>query len=449
MASVTRNFATGWSLGLQPFSPSQKEEVDLDRHIALILARTGRFSTGWAVIMLLLWWPTDLLVFHRLPAALPAFATLRAALLAACLLVVVGLWRREAVSPRAQLLFFAPWPLACLAMSYSLGTLGGLDTPWFHFTYLCVALTIFFPVRPLRRAAYAILVAASLILGHLAADPAMVRSPFLPATLGFLVFIVVGSVAFGQLLFLLTRSHFFQAQALRRNADDLSEQVAGQTRELRQLAQHLGRALEAERARISRELHDELGQELTALRYELRFARQRFEQDPASIRANLANLEELLSRTTVTSRGIVTDLRPRILDDLGLCAAAEWLAERTQERTGQPCTLRLEGKEPAGLDGEVSIAAFRVLQESLTNAARHASARRIEVSLSFQAGAVELSICDDGVGIGAADGHSSGMGLLGMRERARALGGTLRVLPREGGGTRVHCVLPVSQGAAP
>ena len=216
MASVIRNFATGWSLGLQPFSPSQQEEVDLDRHIALILARTGRFSTGWAVIMLLLWWPTDLLVFHRLPAALPAFAALRAALLAASLLVVVGLWRRESVSPRAQLLFFTPWPLACLAMSYSLGTLGGLDTPWFHFTYLCVALTIFFPVRPLRRAAYAILVAVSLILGHLAADPGMLRSPFLPATLGFLVFIVVGSVAFGQLLFLLTRSHFFQAQALRR-----------------------------------------------------------------------------------------------------------------------------------------------------------------------------------------------------------------------------------------
>lgn len=443
---MIRSLAAGWSFGLLPLSLSPEQEAAFDRHVALILARTGRFAVVWAALMTVLFWPTDLVLFHRLPGARPAFATLRGVLLGTSIAVLAALWRRQEVSPRAQLLFAAPWIATCAPLAYCLGTLGGLETPWFHFTYLCVALTILFPVRPARRVLYAVGVAVALLLGCVTARPDVLRSPFLPTTLGFLLFIVIASVAFGQLLFLLTRSNFFQAQQVQRYATQLSVQVAEQTQELRQLAAHLGSVLEAERARIARELHDELGQELTAMRYELAFARQRFAQDPASIRANLANFEELLLRTARTTRTIVTDLRPRILDDLGLCAAAEWLVERTGARTGLPCFLRIEGQEPPALAGEVAIAAFRVLQESLTNAARHAAARRIDVVLCFLASEVAVTVRDDGIGIGAAAGRSGGMGLLGMRERARALGGRLTVAGGSERGTEVCCHLPLKAG---
>lgn len=448
MNSLTRNLITGWSLGLPLLSPSPEQEAAFERHVALILARTGRFVMGWAVVMIFLFWPTDLLLLHRLPAALPSFVVLRGVLLITSLGVLLALWRRQEVPPRAQPFFVAPWIVSCAAMGCCLGTLGGLESPWFHFTYLCVTLTIFFPVRPVPRIAYAVLVAVALLVGYGLAQPGMLRSPFFAPTAGFLLFVVLGSVAFGQLLFLLTRSNFFQAQALKRSAAELSSQVVEQTRELRQLTAHLGEVLEAERAHISRELHDELGQELTAMRYELRFARQRFEQDPVSIRGNLANLEDLLLRTARTTRAIVTDLRPRILDDMGLCAAAEWLVERTGQRTGLPCVLRVEGHEPPGLPSEVATAAFRVLQEALTNAARHAAAGRLDVNLCFSAGEVEVLVHDDGIGIAPAEGRSTGMGLIGMRERARALGGQLVVAGEPGRGTQIRCRLPLV-GVAP
>ena len=449
MSSLTRNLATGWSFVLAPIAPTPERESAFDKHIAVILARNGRFATSWAMIMVLLFWPTDLLAFHRLPAAIPAFAMLRAALLAACVVVLLGLRGRTEVPIGLQPFLFAPWPIACAALAYCLMSLGGLETPWFHFAYLCVTLTIFFPVRPANRILYAVVVAGALFAGGLAARPGILRSPFLPTTLGFLIFIVIGSVAFGQLLFLLTRSNFFQAHALQHSAAVLSERVAEQTQELRQLAAYQERILEAERGRISRELHDELGQELTALRYELRFARQRFEREPASIRANLETLELLLGRTVLSARTIVTDLKPRILDDMGLGAAAEWLVESTSKRTELPCTLNISGREPEDLAYEVAIAAFRIMQESLTNAARHAAASRVAVSLCFLPGELELTVQDDGIGIAAQQGRSGGMGLLGMRERAHALGGTFALEGGPGRGTTIRCSLPLTKAAAP
>lgn len=445
VAALRRRLSPGALLILPQGPPSAAEGARFDEHIAGILARSGRFAMTWGIIMLFLWWPTDLLVFHRLPEAIGPFFRLRVVMLVSCVVVLLYLRRRAVVTPAAQLPPVALWGFSCGVISYCLGTLGGLDRPWFHFTYLLLCIPVAFPVGLGRRVAYTAWIALCLGVGYCVAAPESLRSPYLLATGGFVLFICLCGVLYGHLFFGLTRSNFFQAQALASYNERLSTEVDQRTCELRQLSQHLVHLLEDERARISRELHDELGQQLTAMRYELAFLRQRFALDPASVRGNLESLDLLMTHTTAAARQIVTDLRPRLLDDRGLPSAVEWLVQRTQEHTDLACELLMEGSPPAELGDELRTAVFRILQESLTNVARHAQARRAEVRLRFLRDRVELEVRDDGVGVSASAPASAagGMGSVGMRERARALGGTLAIRRRPEGGTEVRCLLPL------
>lgn len=143
-------------------------------------------------------------------------------------------------------------------------------------------------------------------------------------------------------------------------------------------------------------------------------------------------------------RDLLARLRPRVLDDLGFVAAAEWLVRRTDALPGAQCSFDAAPDLP-GLSRGGATVAFRVLQEALTNAVRHAGASRIDVRLAAAAGAVVLSVVDDGAGF-AAGPASEGMGLMGMRERARSQAGSLRVESAPGGGTRVVLMLPAAAG---
>src|SRR5262249_32306697 len=157
----------------------------------------------------------------------------------------------------------------------------------------------------------------ALLAGFAAARPLSASDPMLPATLSFLVFVTILAAVAGHLLYVLLRQSFFNARAHTRTSHalkdfnaTLEERVREQTRELRMLASHIESAREDERTRISRELHDELGQELAALRYAVTFMKQRYERDPATVRGNLGELESLVQRTTTTTRQIVSQLRP-------------------------------------------------------------------------------------------------------------------------------------------
>jgi signal transduction histidine kinase len=183
-----------------------------------------------------------------------------------------------------------------------------------------------------------------------------------------------------------------------------------------------------------------LGQELSALRYALGFTRRRFLADPPAIAANLEELERLLDQTAATTRHIVTELRPRILDDLGLCAAVEWLVQRSAERTGLSIKLRIDGQDKM-ISDEVKSATFRILQEALTNVARHAQAQTVHTLLSISEDQLELTIRDDGIGL--QQKRKGGMGMIGMRERALSLGGKLRFASNADGGTTVSLHLPL------
>ncbi len=211
--------------------------------------------------------------------------------------------------------------------------------------------------------------------------------------------------------------------------------------ELRRLARHAETVREAERARIARELHDELGQSLTALALDLHWLRDR---TTAELRERADSLSVLVGDTIQRLRRICTDLRPAVLDDLGLPAAIEWQAREFQARTGVRVHVALTDVAPRLLP-EQATAVFRILQESLTNVARHARATQVRVALRVRAGALTLHVRDNGIGIAPERAAASGsLGLLGMRERALHWQGTLDVAGKPGRGTTVTLRMPIA-----
>ena len=229
-----------------------------------------------------------------------------------------------------------------------------------------------------------------------------------------------------------------------RDVTDLREHEAALQKtgaELRALAGHLQEVREEERTRLSREVHDVLGQQLTAIRLGIGWFGRHFSEDEAA-QARLADVREVIDETLRHVRQIAGDLRPGVLDDFGLASAVEWQAKRFEERTAVRCSIDVHGAfEPPA---EVATAAFRVLQEALTNVARHARASRVAVTLVLGLEAVRLVVADDGRGFSSDGMGKRSLGLVGMRERAAALGGALRVQGEPGQGTVVECTLPHS-----
>jgi PAS domain S-box-containing protein len=235
---------------------------------------------------------------------------------------------------------------------------------------------------------------------------------------------------------------------LRKASEDALRQSQA---ELRELSAQVLQAREDEKTRIARELHDELGQQLTALKMDLEWARGRLPADAAEVSDKLARMNSTLDRTVTATRRISADLRPLMLDDLGLAEAAEWLAKDFEQRSGIVCELALEDPDAlSSLEDATGTALYRMLQESLTNVARHAKATHVEVALGVAGGEVTLTIEDDGRGITDGDRRKTGsFGLKGLRERAHYLGGTVEIGPAKDVGTRVAVRVPASTSAAP
>jgi PAS domain S-box-containing protein len=217
--------------------------------------------------------------------------------------------------------------------------------------------------------------------------------------------------------------------------------------ELRELSAQVLQAREDEKTRIARELHDELGQQLTALKMDLAWARERLPGGEAGLAGKLARMNETLDATVTAVRRISADLRPLMLDDLGLADAAEWLVEDFGQRSAIACELSLRNAEAVtALPSNTATALYRMLQESLTNVARHSQAKHVTVALGIEGGEVVLSVVDDGRGITDADRTKTrSFGLRGLRERAHYLGGTALVEPAGTGGTRVSVRVPAAE----
>jgi PAS domain S-box-containing protein len=230
----------------------------------------------------------------------------------------------------------------------------------------------------------------------------------------------------------------------RKQAEDA---LKAQQAELRELSARMLEAREDEKTVIARELHDELGQLLTALKMDLAWLRERLPGGEVADRAR--QMGAALDQTVTSVRRIAADLRPLMLDDLGLADAAGWLVEDFAQRSGVACNLEKAGE--SGLDDvdrSVATAIYRALQESLTNIARHAGAKHAWIQLAVEDGAVRLEVEDDGRGIAPeALANARSLGLKGMRERVLYLGGTVEVARAPRGGTRVRVRAPLRPAA--
>jgi signal transduction histidine kinase len=231
-------------------------------------------------------------------------------------------------------------------------------------------------------------------------------------------------------------------RVLQQYRDSLELEVAARTAEVRELAAHRETAREDERKHIARELHDELGQSLTALRMQAALLRVRFGNEVPGLNEQVRNMTELVDRTIGVVRNVATTLRPTVLD-MGVGAALEWLVDEFRTHSGVDCGLTLALDE-GQLDERQATAVFRIVQESLTNVARHADASEVAVTLDCSGPHCELCVEDDGKGFDPAGVRPHAFGLLGIRERVLSLNGQVTVSSRPGGRTRIVVILPLA-----
>jgi signal transduction histidine kinase len=209
----------------------------------------------------------------------------------------------------------------------------------------------------------------------------------------------------------------------------------------RMIGAHLEAVREEERKRIALEIHDELGQLLTALKMDVSLLKMRLTSLP-DLLTKVAEMRELVEETILMVRNVANHLRPAALN-FGLTSALEWLAEDFGKRTGIPCQFLMNAPEPVLSDAHAT-AVFRVVQESLTNVARHAHATRVHVSVMRSGAGFELHVSDNGCGFDtAAAGKRDSYGLLGMSERARLIGASLQIDSAPGSGTVVSISVPL------
>jgi PAS domain S-box-containing protein len=227
---------------------------------------------------------------------------------------------------------------------------------------------------------------------------------------------------------------------------DITERVRAQE-ELATFAAESTGVREQEKSRIARELHDELAQQLTALKMDANWLRENLAGNAAA-QERLTQMLSMLDACVASTRRIAADLRPLVLDDLGLVPAIEWVVQNFMQRTGVPCALRID--ENLELQEPFATGVFRIVQESLNNVAKHARATRVEVELDARGDQLLLRIEDDGVGFRPADPRKpQSLGLVGLRERAQLMRGELHVDSSPGAGTRVEARIPLAAGGQP
>ncbi len=203
---------------------------------------------------------------------------------------------------------------------------------------------------------------------------------------------------------------------------------------------------EEEKSRLARELHDELAQSLTVLKMDTIWVRDNAAGGFETVAAKLTEMVAMLDRTVAATRRMASDLRPLLLDDLGLVPAIEWLADSFTQRCGVPCNLSIDEGLELALQEPYATAVFRIVQESLVNVAKHAGASQVTVVLGNVPGAVKLVVQDNGCGFFTdAARKPQSLGLMGLRERSQLLGGNVIIKSTPGQGTCIEVCIPLQQ----
>jgi signal transduction histidine kinase len=416
---------TGASRNFEPrFADSGERanvEAQLDEHLRRVSLRSGLIGALFLAGFTALMWPTDWLVFHHFPVVRHTVVWVRLSAIAISLVTYGALHTQLGAKHPIAVLGTAGTSMMFI-LGWALGNLGGPGQPWIHLGFPALFFSVLAPLERRQRIVLVSALTLALCIGFMVPHRAHWHDPLVLVMMSFVISGGAMVVAVGHLAFRSLRQSFYQSLAL----------------------DHLERTREQERTRIARELHDELGQELTAMHLALALAQQRFAKDPHSIKSNLTELEALLKRTHQTTRNLVTELRPPMLAEMGLAAALDWLARQT-DRAGVSCDVVSEGADV--LPMEAAAVTFRIVQEALTNVVRHAHAGHADVEVTTRDGQLSIVVSDDGIGPPTGKQRRNGFGLLGIGERVTALAGRLELRARAGGGTTLAALLPLSPGA--
>lgn len=423
-----------------------------EAYASRLTARNGVRLAALFLVGALLWWPFDRWLFADHPELREAFGWMRLGSAALNLAVVLVAWRLG--TPRRYVGSIV-LGIVCAQLYFAGFVLGGASDardhdPAYFFLAPLLSVVVIWPMG--RRVVATVAIAVSTWAGFLTNGASVFGDNFLEYTL-FLGFCCLLATGLGHLIYRVLRANF-DAQTrlaerdreLRELAESLEERVRAQTIELRRLNAHIEDRLEAERSRIAADLHDELGQQLAAMRFALDFGRR--SEDPASVVVVMRELDTLLDRTHETVRGILRGVHPQVLQQLDLVDALRWLASETTSRTTTPCSVAASPTIPA-LPVPLRTSLFRCVQEALTNAVRHGRASRIAMEVSTDEQTLTLRVEDNGDGFeGTPD---SGLGMTSIRERARRWGGdaTWQSASNEGTVCTVRVPLPAPPGDAP
>lgn len=433
-----------------------EDEAALREYGAKIVRQYGILVTGLLLVFTLLRWPLDLVLLADADRATMTSARL-SGIAVLCLALIVFAW----VKPRSR--------GASMTAMLSYAAFVGLSGYWYcrlgpeqayvvkNFAVGVVPAALI-PAELRIRALGTTCVALALYLAFELGSPSELPLALALERVTFFLFATLLTIVVGEASYRTTRVIFFERRDAQRTrqelahlTDHLRTLVRERTEELRALAQHLESAQENERRRIARDLHDDLGQSVTAMRYSVESLRRELDDgDPALLL--LDDLTAILDGTARTLRSVVATLSPRILEEHGLAAAARWLAQQIDDSGACVCTVCDDAvrddavpddteKAWESLDPRVALVAFRVLQEGTTNALKHASASRLELRLGLDERSVTVEVNDDGRGF-APSVPSAGFGLFGLRERVRNLGGQLDVESAPGTGTRLRGRIP-------
>jgi signal transduction histidine kinase len=257
----------------------------------------------------------------------------------------------------------------------------------------------------------------------------------------FLVHMMAFSLGLGTIIALVTT---YRVAVLERQHETQSNAILLAEADLRRLSRRLVQAQETERKSLSRELHDEVGQTLTALGMELANIEDVNSSNPELFQQRVEDAKRLNAEAMRAIRGLAMGLRPSMLDDLGLEPALQWQGREFSRHTGVPANVDVSGNID-DLDDAQRTCIYRVVQEALTNCARHAQAKHVNVNVRQNANELEVIVADDGVGFDPLKPSQSGLGLIGMNERVQPIGGQLRVTSKAGGGTTVRLTVPLAK----
>lgn len=408
----------------------EPDVADFDEFARRTSLRYVRIVFFAFAVSAILWWPTDFL-FMELDAALLNARSRTMTTSIAIVGFAATLWLRDR---RAGSLAI---PIGCaVALSFVMGwNKAQLNDPSgvflsFAFPLPFIGMVVVQPLhaRPFTTGLFGLGYPA----GFVAGAPQTLARPDFDLAISFLVFCVVMATVAGHAFFRLIRANFEQRRTL-------EERIAERTEVLRRLAESIEQSQERERRRVSRELHDETAQLLTAMRLELAMLRRRL--DPEQHGPTLSRLEGAIDESFRMHHAIIGSLRPRVLEELGLAPAVRQHLESLAARE----ELRVEGDvaDLPRLDERIELAAFRIVQELTTNALRHGRPETVGVSVRLEGERLAIRVEDDGRGFDT-EAATSGFGLLGLRERVRGLGGTCAIDSAPGDGCRAAVRLPVA-----